>query len=142
MNVIEELIGFVSSKFKVAGLIVDLVKLEAKLASLCIVPLIVTSVLLAVFSIVGWVSLMGLLGYAIFWSMENIWFALGTIFLLHIVIIGILLRYFLLNLNKVRFEKTRAFLARGNKDYEQKTKSRISHSFSRKKIMARTGAGK
>ncbi len=142
MNVIEEIIGYVSSKFKVAGLVVDLFKLEAQIAGLSIIPLVITAVLLAVLSLVAWTTLMVLLGYAIFWFLESVWIAILGVLLLHAIIIGGLIRYFLINLRKIKFEKTRAFLSRGKQSNEQKTKSRIGYSPNRKKVMARTGIRK
>lgn len=142
MNVIEEIIGYISGKFKVAGLVVDLFKLEAQLATMSIIPLAITAVLLGVFALVAWTTLMVLLGYAIFWYLENMWIAILGVLLLHAIIIGGLIKYLLINLTKIKFEKTRAFLSRGKKSYEQKTKSRISHSIDRKKVMARTGIRK
>lgn len=105
MKFFEELESYFSGQFNSLRMLFSLMKLEAKLAGLSVAPVIISLCMLFVILITSWASLMVLLGYCIFILSNSFWLALSSILLLNILALYLLLKYFLLNLKAMSFEK-------------------------------------
>lgn len=139
MNLIDDVIGFVVGRLKVAGYLLDLARLEARLCLLSIVPAILLILLLAIVTISIWVSLLILFGYFIMWLSDNFWITLLGVIGLQVLLVAGIIVFLFKNLKKMQFLKTRAFLKREQPNYERKTQSRIGNSRDRKKVVAKSG---
>ena len=120
MKLFGEIEGYVSGQFNLIKNLLSLVKLQAKLAGLTIVPLIVNLFMIFIIIITLWLSLMSLLGYVIIVTLNNYWLAIGCIVLINLLMLSALIKYLTLNLKAMSFEKTRNYLNhRENNEYEQ-----------------------
>lgn len=125
MNIVQDIESYVVNKVGEAKSLMALAKLEAKLAKLSLVPLLIT--LFAMLFVVSstWLFTMILLSYGIFYFFHNIWFALGGVLIFNLIILGILVKYLLFNIKSMSFEKTRKYLSgqTGQANYERKEKA-------------------
>jgi hypothetical protein len=111
MKFIDEVEGYVSGQFNLIKNFVSLIKLEARLAGLTIVPLIVNVMMICIIIITLWLSFMTLLGYLIIVTLNNYWLAIGSIVLVNLLMLGGLIKYLTYNLKAMSFEKTRNYLS-------------------------------
>lgn len=109
MKIFEEFDAYISSRFSSISTLFSLIKLEAKLAGLTVLPLLVNLCLLFVILLSFWFSLMSLVVYFIFVLAHNFWIALGSITLLNLIVLITLVRYLAFNLKTMSFEKTRHY---------------------------------
>ncbi|KTD21772.1 hypothetical protein [Legionella londiniensis] len=121
MRLIEELIGLVSSKLAIVGNLFSLIKLEARLLGLSIVPLLLNLCLLFVILSATWLTLSLLIGFLIYLNYPSVLIAILGVLLLHLLLLGLLIRYLLFNLQNMSFRETRKFLSNRNNDREEKT---------------------
>jgi hypothetical protein len=110
MKLIEELEEYFSGQFNSLKMLFSLIKLEAKLAGITAVPLIITLFMLFVILITFWASLTVLVGYFIFIQSHSFLLAICSTLLLNLLILGTLIMYFIHNLKAMSFEKTREYL--------------------------------
>lgn len=141
MNLVDDIIGLIVSRLKVAGLVLDLARLEARLFALTIVPQIVLVIFLFLLVVSLWISSLFLFGYFIYWLSNNFWVVLGSVIIFQILIGAGLVLWFLNNLKKMQFLKTRSFLKR-KQIYEQETQGRIGNRENRKGALAKPGKNK
>lgn len=110
MTVIEEIESLVSSKIGAIKTMIDIVKLETRLAGLSIYPLILNVCMLFVVLITVWLSLMGTTFFILDSFVHNpIISILGVLGLNVLLLLG-LLKYLSFNLRKMGFEKTREYI--------------------------------
>lgn len=109
MKIFEEVDTYISSRLSSIGSLLSLIKLEAKLAGLTVLPLLVNLCLLFVILLSFWFSLMSLVAYLIFVQAHSFWIALGSITLLNLIALIALVRYLVFNLKTMSFEKTRHY---------------------------------
>jgi len=134
MKPLDALEGLVSSKLEIFNSVLSLMKLEARLAGLSVLPLLLNLVLLIVALATVWLSAMLLLGYGLA-SMLNSIAAISFILVLNMVLLGLLIHYLTFNLNSMSFKKTRTYLFH-EADHELKEASVVGYSRNRKKITA------
>jgi len=122
MKVIEELEGLVSSKWGVVTSLISLIKLEARLAGLSIVPLLLNLFVLFIVLTTVWLTAMVMLGYGILHLYGSGMIAISSVLLINIVALAILIKYLTFNLKKMSFEKTRHYFSSNQEpdDHEQK----------------------
>lgn len=134
MNIIEELEGLISSKFKSMKLIFALFKMEASLARLSIIPLVFNILMILVLLMTTWFATMLLWGYLFFMLSSSMVLAVVSV-----VVSNLLLLYFLhhlmkYNIHNMSFSKTRAYFSKDDtkENNEQKkitdSRNRISKS--------------
>lgn len=109
MKIFEEFDAYISSRLNSIGSLLSLIKLEAKLAGLTVLPLLINLCLLFVILLSFWFSLMSLAVYLIFVQAHSFWIALGSITLLNLIALIALIRYLAFNLKTMSFEKTRHY---------------------------------
>ncbi len=114
MRLLDEFEGLFLSQINVIKSSFALVKLEAKLACLSVYPLIVNLCLLLVNLIGIWLSGLVLLFYILMVTFNTIWIAFTGVFLVNALLLGLILICLQLNLKKMSFEKTRAYLSTPN----------------------------
>jgi len=105
MKVIEELEGLVSSKWGVVTSLISLIKLEARLAGLSIVPLLLNLFVLFIVLTTVWLTAMVMLGYGILHLYGSGMIAISSVLLINIVALAILIKYLTFNLKKMSFER-------------------------------------
>ena len=101
MKLLEDLEGYFSAQLNSFKMLFTLIKLEAKLAGIAVVPLIITLFMLFVILITSWASLTVLVGYFIFIQFHSFGLAIGSTMLLNLLVLCILLKYFIQNLKQV-----------------------------------------
>ena len=117
MNFIEQLEGLVSSRIAVAKGIWTLLKLEAKLARLNVVPLLIAFGAMAALLITTWLTLMLLIGYLVT-VVTGGYLAVGIIvvLLINIGFVGYTLKWISACIQRMSFERTRSCFADKYKD--------------------------
>ena len=120
MRFIDEIEGLVSSQLHVIKATLSMIKLEARLALMSIYPLIINVCMVFVVLFGAWVSLLVLMGYALMQVVDSLALVLSIVFILNWLTLGLLLKYLLFNLKSMSFEKTRAYLSRGNDELKKK----------------------
>lgn len=124
MKFFEELENYFSGQFYSLKMLLSLIRLEAKLAGLTVVPLIINLCMLFVILITFWASLMVLLGYAVFTQFNSYWLAISSTLFFNVLMLAVLLKYFAHNLKAMSFEKTRRYLnSQENADHERLQKT-------------------
>lgn len=136
IKIIEQIEGLVSSKIATIKTIYSIFKLEAKLAGLSVYPLLLNLCMLFVVLITVWLSIMLLVGYYTILFFGTFILSVVFVLLLNLVLLIGLLKYLSFNLNKMSFEKTRAYFSsnESNKDDELKKTINSKNSNSGKKI--------
>lgn len=114
---IEELEGLISNKIAMLVSIYSLIKLEATLAGMSIIPLILNLFFIVIILITIWFSSMLFLGYYLFLSFSSISLAASSIIILNLIVLFIFYRMLMYNLNNMSFPKTRAYFSK-KQDYE------------------------
>lgn len=117
MNIFEEVEGLVSNKFSVMKSLFSLIKSEAKLAGLSFLPFMMTGFTLFIVILTSWSSALVFTGYCINLFVQNSLISILLVLILNLAVLLILLKYLILNLKQMSFEKTRAYFT-GNKDEE------------------------
>lgn len=109
-TVIEEIAGLVSSKIDTIKTMIDIVKLETRLAGLSVYPLIINVCMLFVVLITLWLSIMGTVFYFINAFVHNPFISILCVLSLNVLSLLGLLKYLSFNLKKMGFEKTRQYI--------------------------------
>ena len=112
MRLIKELEGLISNQLSVIKTCLSMTKLEAKLAGLSVVPLLINVCFLLVCVMSTWVTAMVILGYILMQTLGSIPLALSGVFIFNMLTLALLFLYLRFNLKKMSFEKTRAYLSR------------------------------
>ena len=115
MNAIEHIEGLVSSKMCAIKTIVTIAKLEARLAGLSVLPLLLNVSLLVVVFLSIWLTTLLLIGYGAMILCGNILCAIVFVLFINLVLMFGLIKYLEFNLKNISFEKTRAYFS-NNKD--------------------------
>lgn len=136
MKIIEELEGLVFGKIAIFKMVIELVKLETRLAGLSVFPLLINLSLLLIIAMSTWAIMMFLIGYGLFIAFANLLLASVLVFLLNLITLVMLLNYLSFNLKKMSFEKTRAFLSTKVEDDHGRFEKKDHHTVGndRKKI--------
>ena len=111
MNVLEHLEGLFSDRWSIIKTVINLAKLEARLAGLSVYPLLFTLGLLLVVLMTTWLTAMLLLGYCFKLFIDNPLWVISFILLIHVGLLVSLAYYLLFNLKQMSFEKTRAYFS-------------------------------
>lgn len=122
MNVLEHLEGYISEHLKIGKTILSLMKLEAKLAGLSIVPLILNICMLLVIFISFWFSGMVLLGYYMMVSLGSFALAISLILVVNFILFLLLIKYLSFNLKNMSFANTREFFSKKEQKGNELTK--------------------
>jgi hypothetical protein len=112
MKLIEDVEQFIESQLNSVRMLFDLVRLEAKLARMTLVPLVINFCLILVSIIMLWLSAMGLVGYVLIRLSNPIWLTLIIILILNFSLLFGLLRYLTFNLTALSFSQTRRHLTK------------------------------
>lgn len=110
MNLIEDIFGFVFNKTAIVKNILRLVKLEAKLAGMSVIPLLIKLFLFFVVLLGTWLTAMFFLGYGIFQLYNSILIATLSVLTLNFILISLLLKGILTNIKHMSFTETRKLL--------------------------------
>lgn len=110
MKLLNHFEGFISGNIKVVSTFFSLIKLEAKLAGLTVLPLLFNLCMLFVVLMTVWISAMGLLGLSVNLLIKNAIASVSLILFVNLVLLFILKKSLVSNLNKMTFVKTRESL--------------------------------
>ncbi|ASQ45331.1 hypothetical protein [Legionella clemsonensis] len=122
INFIEHLEGVIASKMATAKGMYTLFKLEAQLAGLNIVPLLVSIGALIALCFSGWLTLMVLISYLLMLLIGPL-LAIITVLILNIIALFIAIRSLASCIRQMSFEKTRALLTNQPKETHELTKT-------------------
>ena len=111
MNIIEEIEGYISGQFNSIKMLLSLITLEAKLAGLTIVPMLINLCMFFVILITFWLTAMTLFGYFLYTMTHNYYWAFGAVTLLNLMLCAALLKYLAYNIKAMSFEKTRHYFS-------------------------------
>lgn len=120
MNIFESLEGLASGKLNIIKTVLAIMKLEARLAQLSIIPLLLNVCLLFGVLISAWLVTMVLVGYLLMLVYNNAIYPLLIIWILNIGIFIGLIKYLKFNLNNISFEKTREFFSKNEGEFHEK----------------------
>ncbi|WP_454780720.1 hypothetical protein [Legionella sp. WA2022007384] len=109
MEFLQQLKKLILAKISVYKTAYSLVCLEAQLAKLSIVPLLLTIFMLFIVLMTVWLSITTLIGYSLFLISNRPVLALLLIIFLNIGLLLVLIRYLSFNLKNMSFEKTRTY---------------------------------
>ncbi|QMT59795.1 hypothetical protein [Legionella sp. PC997] len=109
MEFLKQLKELINAKISVYKTAYSLLSLEAQLARLSIVPLLLTIFMLFIVLITVWLSITILIGYSFFLIFNRPILAFFLIIFLNIGLILGLIRYLSFNIKNMSFEKTRAY---------------------------------
>jgi len=123
MKLLDDLDGLVSNEVEVIKTIFSIFKLEARLAGLSVMPLLLNILLLFIglFSFLG--TTMVLVGYTINYFLNSPIISISLVLLLNILLMGALVWYLMFNLKKMSFEKTRKFFSNLESGHDHGKKS-------------------
>ena len=140
MEILEEIKGLISSKIGVIKTVFAIIKLETRLAGLSVYPLLLNVCMLFVVLMLLCFSCLLWLGYFIIFMVGNIHIAIGSIIFVNVVLLVGLFKYLMFNLQKMSFEKTRAFISKKESDHdEQEEKNNYKNSNDGKNITISEG---
>lgn len=123
MNLFEHIEGFFNSKVEIAKGFWILFKLESKLASLSIIPLLICSVMLIAISMSFWFSVLILIGYLItYFTGGYVILSIISVLILNLIFFLLAVKYISMYLYRMSFARTRAALA------VEKTEETYEHS--------------
>jgi len=111
MKLLNEIEGLVSSQINVIKAILSIMRLEARLASLSIIPVLVSILMILIVVVTTWESAMVLFGYLIFLALNSPVLAILLTLLFNVACLVGLGVYLLANLKHMSFEKTRKYLS-------------------------------
>ena len=129
MSVFNHLTGLVSSKLKQFNRFFTLAKLEARLAGLSLIHLLVNLCLGFIILTTLWLSAMAFIGVLLFQYLDSLWMSIGGVFLLNLAILALLATLMIRNIKDMSFEKTRRFFSHSKDEtaYELENKAKKSH---------------
>lgn len=110
MRLLEEFNGFIADKTSVIRTLLAIAKLEAKLAGLSIIPLLLNLMLLSMICLLCGMSIMALLGYGLFLLTHQWLLALSGVLLVNLILLTVLLKYLSYHTKNISFERTRKYL--------------------------------
>lgn len=119
MKIFEELEGYFSGQYNLVKTFLSLFKLEAKLAGLTIIPLIINLLILFIILITLWAAMMLACAYLIVLTSGSFWLALGMVILINFIALGGLVKYLQFNLKAMSFSKTRSYLTNAESSYDK-----------------------
>lgn len=111
MKFLEHVDGFINGNLRLGKTILSLVKLEAQLAGLSIYPLLLNVCFLFIIGLATWCSLMALIGYFIFFFVDNGFLSIAAVLLINLIFLIIFLKNLQTHLKNMSFENTRAFFS-------------------------------
>lgn len=119
MEFLEQFKNLVSGYFDLGKTFVSLVKLEARLAGLTLVPLLLNLVLLLVIGLSGWLCAMSLIHYLFYSLTGGFLSATALVLVCNLLVFILLIKRLERNIKNMSFEKTREFLSTTERsDYE------------------------
>ncbi len=128
IETIEELQRLILNKWGVFTSLCSLINLEAKLARLSLLPLMITLLILIGALVSLWLLLTTLLTYCFWLVFQSVGFALFLTIIIHILILVILIKFLIFNLANISFVKTRAyFTTRGEQKNHEDQTAKISN---------------
>ena len=110
MRVLQEIEGLVSSKLELIKSIFSIIKLEARLAGLSIIHLLICVFLLFIITISTWSLILAFIGYCTYLLYPSLCLAIIIPLLLNVLLTYILVRYLISNAKTMTFEKSRKYL--------------------------------
>jgi hypothetical protein len=110
MDLLKQVENLISAKISVIKAVLTILRLEARLAGLSIVPLVLNLFMLFAVLISLWLSVSALLGYGILLIINNIPLTLVLMVLFHLGMFWVLAKYLTFNIKSMSFEKTRSYL--------------------------------
>lgn len=131
MKIIEAFESLVSAKLGVIKGIVNIVRLEARLAELSIIPFLLSSILLLIVGMTCWISAMTLIGYGLFLAFDHFLYAIIAILILNLVCAIVLFRCLQSNLHKMSFGKTREIIADIEREHHEDLEKTSYHRHSK-----------
>ena len=100
-----------------------MVKGEARLAGLSVLPLLLSLVCLFVVVITTWLSLLVLMGYFFLWATGSLCLSLSSVFISNILLLLGLIISVKFNLRQMTFEKTRRYFSHEGSNHEDLQKT-------------------
>lgn len=134
MNIIEEIEKLIFNKIGVFKSLYSLIKHEAQLAGLSVVPLAMTLFCLFIVLMSSWLVATALLGYCIYLMTDNSLISILLVFLFNISILFVLTKYLVFNLKNMSFEKTREYFSKGDENEAIKRKINRRHRKNRQNL--------
>ncbi|KTD13401.1 hypothetical protein [Legionella jamestowniensis] len=122
INFIEHLEGIITSKIATAKGMYTLFKLEAQLAGLNIVPLLISLGALVALCFSGWLTFIVLIGYLLMFLISPL-LAIIIVFILNIIALIITAKRIASCIRQMSFEKTRALLTNQPKESHELAKT-------------------
>jgi hypothetical protein len=123
MEALKQLEALFWAKISVLNTFCSLVELEARLAGLSVLPLLLNLCMLFIVLITVWLSSMFLIGYFVLLASNRFLFAFLLVFVLNLGLLLLLVKYLSFNLKSMSFPKTREYLLHKSIDYEQLEKA-------------------
>ena len=115
MRLWKEIDGLVSSNLGLIKASIAIIKLEARLATVSVYPLLLNVLMLFLVLTTIWLSAMLILGYVTTLASASVILGLSTILLLNVGLYFGLMKYLEFNLRKMSFEKTRELILTSKK---------------------------
>lgn len=114
MNPVEALVGIFLKRFSITKDLLKLVFLEAKLARLSVLPLLICIGLFIPAFLLFWLCSTALLGYLLFhYCLPHVGFVLLILFGLHAILLSLIGLFVLKNFRDLSFRYTRFHFTRG-----------------------------
>ncbi len=126
MNVLEQIGGLVSSQMNVVKTIIQMFKLEARLAGLSVYPLLLNICAIFVVLMSTWFSCMLLTGYIFFVLLDNVVWSIGMVLFINIGLLLGLLKYLSFNLKKMSFEQTRKYFSQHDETADENLEKKVN----------------
>lgn len=112
MSIIEDVEGLVSHKLAALAALWALMKKEAQLAGLSLAPLMLSLFGLVLMIMTGWSLTLVLIGYCIALVAKSAFIAILLVFVLNLGMFFVFMKYLILNIRNITFEKTRAYFSK------------------------------
>ncbi len=110
MNPIRELENYVSTKLSIGSTTISIIKLEAQLAGLSLIPFLLSLGMLFIVLMTLWLTVMVLFGYFFAWIFGNLLLGFLSVFLLNLGLSCLVLCILIYHLKNMSFQKTRDLL--------------------------------
>jgi uncharacterized membrane protein YqjE len=123
MEALKQLESLFLAKISVFKTFCSLVQLEARLARISVLPLLLNLCMLFIVLITVWLSTMFLIGYFVLLISNRFIFSLLFVLVLNLGLLLALVKYLSFNLKSMSFQKTREYLLHKSIDYEQLEKA-------------------
>ncbi|MFT4059456.1 MAG: hypothetical protein QM652_07900 [Legionella sp.] len=111
MEALKQVEGLIAAKLSLFKSVLTLMRLEARLASLSVFPMLLSMCMILIVLMTFWLLISLLIGYGIYFISNNYLLTLFLLFLLNLVVLLALAKFLAVQVKNMSFAKTRSYFS-------------------------------